>query len=138
LLNKKNINYSFTAYGDGELGQELEHFGKIEGFINDIENKIKAADIIFTSSYLTMLQVLAARKIVISVFENKLKEDYLKNSPFAKYIYICKSGEEIYSVIQSIAVESWKTNSMVENGFKWAVGQTWGNVTEKYLKLWKK
>ncbi len=84
-----------------------------------------------------MLEALSSKKIVISVFENPLKEDYLKISPFAKYIYICKNANEVVDVVMSIYNDPWKNKTMVENGYKWAADQTWGKITDTYLSLWK-
>ena len=137
FINKKNINYEFQVYGDGQLRDEMQKFGIVHGFVDSLDVLIKKADIVFSSSYLTMLQALSARKIVIAVYENELKKDYLKNSPFAKYIYICSNAKEIAGVVEKIAIEPWKSQSMLENGHRWANSQSWGNVANTYLKLWK-
>ena len=84
-----------------------------------------------------MLQALAARKIVIAVYENKLKEDYLKLSPFAHFIFICKDADEVVGIIKSIQANPWKSNTMIENGYQWATTQTWESIGKIYLDLWK-
>lgn len=137
LLKDKNINFSFNAYGEGDMRTEVEKYGTINSFKENINDVIKKSDIILCSSYLTMLQALEAGKIVIAVYENELKEAYLKDSPFSKFIYICKNAKEVANVISSIAVEPWKSKSMLNNGHKWAKEQTWEKIASTYIKLWK-
>lgn len=137
-LRKKKVKYDFCAVGEGTLKKQIQKFGKVITPTKDIYKIISNADIVFSSSYLSMLEALSAKKIVISVFENPLKEDYLKNSPFASYIYICKNAIEVSDVVMSIYNDPWKNETMVENGYKWAADQTWGKITDTYLSLWKK
>ncbi len=137
-LKTKRMPFDFTAYGDGTLRKDIEKVGKVEGFVNDVEKSLQNTDIVFASSYLTMLEALSFKKIIIAVFDNPLKEDYLRMSPFARYIFICKNADEIVSVVESIRKDTWKTQTMIENGAKWAETQTWDSVTEVYLKLWKR
>lgn len=112
--------------GDGSLRKKCQKYGKVLGF-TDIKKKINNYDIIFTSSYLSILEGLIHKKPVFAVYENSLKEDYLKMAPFSKYISILKSPKDI-SLEKKYSQE----------GYKWAKKQTWGNVTDIYLKLWQK
>ncbi len=136
-LREDKIDFSFRVYGEGALTKKVEKYGKVSGFTDNIYQVMKASDIIFASSYLTILQALAVKKIVIAVYENPLKEDYLKLSPFSRYIYICKNAKEIANVIESVRNTPWKSNSMTEGGLLWTKEQTWNRVAEIYLSLWK-
>lgn len=136
-LKIKNINIDFSAFGNGSLGSKLRLHGKIFESTMNIDTTIKNADIIFASSYLIMFQALIARKIVIAVYDNPLKEDYLKMSPFINYIYICKDADEVAGVVIDIFKNSWKSESMVSSGYNWAKDQTWEKVTNTYFNLWK-
>lgn len=136
-LKKDKINFKFLAYGEGAYENQIKKYGNISGFTN-ANKALKDSDIVFVSSYLLILQALALRKVVIAVFENPLKEDYLKLSPFSEFIYICKNNKEVVSVVKSITSDPWKSNSMLEKGYVWAKKQTWEAVANTYLKLWKK
>lgn len=137
ILKSKKVKFNFQAIGEGALKKNVEKYGNVGGFINDISKLIKDSDIVFCSSYLTMLQALALKKIVIAVYGNKLKEDYLKLSPFAPFIYVCKDADEISQVVKSVQESPWKSNAMILNGYQWATQQTWDKVVKMYLELWK-
>lgn len=112
--------------GDGSLRSEAQKYGKVLGFIN-IKKIIKNYDIIFASSYLSILQALIFKKPVFAVYENPLKEDYLKMSPFKNYISIINNPKDIRINIK-----------YSQEGYQWAKNQTWQKVTDIYLKLWQK
>lgn len=137
MLKKGKIKFEFQTFGEGTMVKTVKRYGEVNNFTKDINSVIESADIVFASSYLIMLQALAAKKIVIGVYENNLKDDYLRMSPFKEYVYICKDSKEISDVIKSIAKDPWKSNAMLDNGYKWAREQTWEKVTDIYLKLWK-
>ncbi len=137
FLKRRNSKFYFQALGDGSLKKEIKKYGKVLGFIENIGIVIKTSDIVFASSYLLMLEALVLRKKIIAVFDNPLKEDYLKMSPFANFIYICKNAKEVVQVIESEQKSPWKNKSMIDNGYKWAKAQTWDEVVSIYLKLWR-
>jgi len=112
--------------GDGSLRNKCQKYGKVLGF-TDIKKIISNYDIIFTSSYLSILESLIHKKPVYSVYENSLKEDYLKMSPFSKYINIINNSGEI-SLDKKYS----------QKGYEWAKKQTWEKVTDIYIKLWQK
>lgn len=138
MLKTKKIRYEFESLGEGSLKKYVEKYGKARGSSNNLEKFLNKTDVVFASSYLTMLEAMVNKKIVIAVFENPLKEDYLKLSPFSEFIYICKNEKEVVDVLKSVIADKWKSNSMLERGYTWAKKQTWGAVTHTYLQLWQK
>lgn len=112
--------------GDGSLKKECQKYGRVLGFV-DIDKIIKNYNIIFASSYLSILQALINKKPVIAVYENPLKEDYLKMSPFSRFISIVNNPKD-FSLNKKFS----------QKGYDWAQKQTWQKVTDIYLKLWQK
>jgi glycosyltransferase involved in cell wall biosynthesis len=137
-LKKKKFSFEFRAYGEGELGKSLSKIGKVYPPVLDISDVMQKTDVVFASSYLTILEALSLSKIVIAVYENQLKEDYLKTSPFSNFILIAKDSDEVYKIVKNIKENSWKYKSMVNNGYEWVRKNTWENCADIYLKLWKK
>jgi glycosyltransferase involved in cell wall biosynthesis len=137
LLKNKKTKFRFKAYGEGPLSKKIKKYGHAYSFVRNVDTALAGADIVFASSYLSILEALIRKKIIISVFENALKEDYLKMSPFASLIYICRSPREVFEVLESVKEHPWKSASMVENGYQWARKQSWSEVVKMYLKLWK-
>lgn len=122
----KNLNLEINFAGDGSFHSEAKKYGKVLGFVN-INKIVKNYDIIFASSYLSILQALIFKKPVFSVYENPLKEDYLKMSPFNNFITIVDKPEQIRL-----------NKKFSQEGYQWAKKQTWEKVTDIYLKLWQK
>jgi glycosyltransferase involved in cell wall biosynthesis len=136
-LRNKKLNFSFTSYGEGVYKTKLIKYGKIKGFTENVQKAMNEADIVFCSSYLLMLDALINKKIVIAVYENPVKEDYLRMSPFLEFVYICKNSQEVADVINYIKNNPWKSRAMIDRGYEWAKNQTWEKVTRQYLDLWK-
>ncbi len=136
-LKIRKIKFNLQVYGKGIFERKMGKYGNVNGFTKNVSSALEAADIVLCSSYLLIIQALILRKIIIAVYENPLKEDYLRMSPFANYIYICKSADEVSRVVEYVTSNPWKSSTMIEEGFRWAKQQTWESVTDKYLKLWK-
>lgn len=132
LLRKKGINFELEVCGDGTLRNKAEKFGKVHGFVRDLDRHIDRVDIVFASSYLSILESLAMGKVVFAVYQNELKKDYLVMSPFAKYINIASNPDEL---AEKILDSGCSYN--IESGVKWARKQTWDKVANIYLRLWK-
>ncbi len=135
-LKKINTQFEVNFLGDGEYRKEAMKLGVVHGFVQNVDEYIKKADIVFASSYLSIGEALTHKKIVIAVYGNPLKEDYLRMSPFTKYIFICENSDAITEVIQLIHKDPWKTKTMIEDGYAYIKEQTWEKVTDQYVKLW--
>lgn len=131
-LTERGVKFTFTVCGQGSLGSGLEQYGEVLGFVKDVTPYIKKADIVFASSYLSMLQVLQLGTPVFATYTNPLKHDYLRDSPFEKYITISDSAEDL---ARKVAI--FKPNlKKLQDGAKWANGETWQKVTDLYEDLW--
>ena len=137
LLKEKRIDFEFEACGDGLLRKEVERYGKVHGLVENLRPYIEKANIVFASSYLSILEAMKAKKLIFSTFDNPLKEDYLKLSPFAKWIIIENSARSLASRIEHFMNRSSEYEKAVNAGYKWASQQSWQKVTDLYIKLWK-
>lgn len=142
---KKLKNYQFEACGDGILRSELEKYGKVHGFVKNTDKYISKSDIIFASSYLSILVALNLKKPVFSVFDNPLKEDYLKMTPFAKWIYITGSPKILIKKIKTVMRgnrfreknENLALDRKIASSYNWVKDQTWDNIAREYVDLWR-
>jgi glycosyltransferase involved in cell wall biosynthesis len=138
LLKNNQVEFSLTVLGDGTLRHELEKYGRVEGFVKNVVHYIGKANVIFASSYLSILQGLAEKKFVVALYDNPLKKDYLLMSPFADFIIAEPSAEKAYEKLKFFILNPNRLKKMIHEGSSWADIQTWDKVTELYLKLWKK
>lgn len=137
ILENNKVEFKFIALGDGKLRKPLERFGDVKGFLSDVYPYIERADIIFASSYLSILEALSLKKFVISVYTNPLKKDYLSMTPFSTGIIIENDPVQISHAIinfkNNVALHS-KKNDIT---FDWVEKQTWDKLKNQYLSLWK-
>lgn len=132
-LREQNVPFEFTACGNGSLAPRVRKYGKVVGFVLEIESYIMQADIVFASSYLSIMQSLACKRYVIAAFTNPLKKDYLNMTPFRKWIAISSSPDEI---AKTLTKKSQIKKSNIEKAYQWATQQTWDAVVLAYEKLW--
>lgn len=137
LLKKNNIPFEFLAFGSGELKWEIKKYGRVGAFSTQtVEKAIANSDIVFASSYLSMFMAMQQKKPIFSIYTNPLKKDYLAMAPFAKWINICGSKEELYNAM--IKNSKFTQKQMAESAHEWIKDQMWEKVTDLYLKLWNK
>lgn len=92
----------------------------------------------FVSGYLSILESLAARKMVFAVYDNPLKKDYLEMTTFKSFINICQNPKELASKVQYFYSNKYIEQQQVKQGYKWVKSQSWDKVADIYLKLWRK
>lgn len=112
LSKRKELKVDFC--GDGLLRKECAKYGKVHGFV-DPKPFLKKASACFASGYLSALEAFVFRCKLMVGWNNPLKKDYWKLSPFAE----------------------WINSDNLNKAFEWAKLQTWENLTNQYLKLWK-
>lgn len=135
-LKEQNIAFEFIACGNGSLAPKVIKYGKVTGFVLDIPWYVAQADIVFASSYLSIMEALAYSKPVFAVFTNQLKKDYLMSSSFRNFITIASSAETLaQEIVKTFKRRKMETN---EKARKWVNGQSWDAVVTLYEKLWKR
>jgi len=124
--------------GDGSMKSELlRKLSKAEvdfyGFIDKPELLIKNSRCCFTSGYLAILESLALSRKVFSVYDNPVKEDYLKLSPFEKDIYISGTSQDLIRQLDMFFSEGFN-ESMIRP--EYVLDASWGNLVKSYNKLY--
>lgn len=138
LMRKKGIRFEFSACGDGKLRKKVEKYGKVYGFTPVLNKYIDRSDFVFASSYLSILEALIRGKIVISPYQNDLKRDYLRDSPFARFVILGGNPDSLVDKMLSIISSPGVKSKMSLDGYNWAREQTWSKVVDTYLDLWEK
>lgn len=136
-LHKQHMPCTFEVCGDGKLRSSISAFGKVHGFVDDVNPYISQADVVFCSSYLAILEALSHGKRVVAVYDHPMKKDYLEMSPFAKWICITDSVEK---AARYIATKGKTTFSLSEKKDIEIYIQSisWKAITHQYVQLWKK
>ncbi len=138
IIRKKIPNFDFLVIGDGQLKDKIDKKIKILKPQDHASDYFEDYNFAFVSRYLSILEALAAKRLVFAVYDNPLKEDYLRMAPFSKYITISGSTSKLVPRISFYLGNSKEKEKVVENAYNWVIDQTWEKVTNTYLKLWTK
>jgi glycosyltransferase involved in cell wall biosynthesis len=137
-IRKTIPDFEFLVIGDGDLKSKINKKNKI---LNAVENATKYLtnyNFAFASRYLSILEAMAAKKIVFASYDNPLKEDYLKMAPFSQWAIISDSADKIASEVIYLLNDVERSKIMTKKAFDWVKTQTWENLAMSYLKLWNK
>ncbi len=136
LIRKDNPRFDFAVVGDGVYKKRLKRFKPL-GFKNDSIKYLKQYNFAFVSRYLSILEALANRRLVFALYDNPVKEDYLRMAPFSKFIIVEKSAANLVEKIKYFQKNPKEAERLIGDGFEWVKNQTWENLIKTYLRLWK-
>jgi glycosyltransferase involved in cell wall biosynthesis len=142
-LEKYSLNRTkklrIAVCGDGSMHEKfvnaLSGFGFLVtpfGSISDPEEVLARSKVCITSGYLGILESLTLGLKVISVYQNALKKDYLKLSPFNEFILATNSPLDIEQYLVEIFEENKNEQGNSFNPSKF----TWEAVCKTYDELY--
>jgi glycosyltransferase involved in cell wall biosynthesis len=136
-LKKKIPNFGFLIIGDGKPKDEINREIKILKPLNNVSKYFHDYNFAFVSGYLSILEAMVARRLVFAVYNNPLKEDYLRMAPFSKCITISNSSSELVSKVFFYLNNPAEKEKLVEKAYAWVQNHTWEKMADVYLKIWK-
>lgn len=138
----KKLGIGMDVFGNGSLEKDVNSYIRnnnlnvnLKGFVLNATDYIKDYEYVFTSRYLGILEAMAVKKPVFSEYSNEIKKDYLEMTPFAKYISISSTSDEIVKEYKNYINN--KSNINTDRGYDWVKDKTWESMVENYLRLWK-
>ncbi len=138
ILRKKLGNFSFLVVGEGKYSYKAKKMASVfRPFESDISEYLSVSRFAFVSRYLSILESFASKKLVFAVYDNPLKEDYLKMTPFAKWMIIVNNPEVLASRVEYYIKNPSEAKVIVEGAYKWVKRQTWTKMADDYERLWK-
>lgn len=108
-LDENGKKLTITFVGDGRLREVCQKYGTVTGFC-DPTPYYKKAEYVVPGGYLAALEALSYNCKLKLFWNNKVKEDYWKMSPFYQL-----KGEKLK---------------------KWAREQTWDKLADEYINLY--
>lgn len=138
-----NVDIKFEICGDGKLKKdiirELESYN-IEyidnGFIEDSNKYLATSKICFTSGYLSIIEAMNNDNIIVALYDNELKKDYLTMMPCSNEMIIGEDNLYLAKEILKILNNEDEYLKRVSLAKEWSVLQTWSNIMNVYLDLW--
>jgi len=95
ILLENNIIFSVKFCGDGPMRLECQKYGEVLGFV-DVKKYLENSQVCFAGGYLSILEAMAYKNIVLSAYQNELKKDYFLESPFTESIAYADSGKKLF------------------------------------------
>jgi len=145
ILKDKGYKTRLDVLGDGIQRNEAKKFCvefnldvKFHGFINNVNDFLVKSNWVFVSRYLGILEAMVAKRLVFAVYDNPLKEDYLKMAEFSKLINIASYENKLLEQVLHFLRNPKEEKMLVEKAFEWAKKHTWLEVSNTYLRLWDK
>lgn len=138
LIKKKNQDFVLTVVGDGPFREKLDKRIQSIGFITNPKDLLQEHRFAFVSRYLSILEAMAAKRLVFAVHDDPIKKDYLLLSPFVKFCIITNSAEELAKKVDYFLVRPKEEEKFIDLAYAWVKNQTWEEMTKMYLDLWKK
>lgn len=137
IFKERKISLEAVAVGDGDLRNELTNDGiKCRGVVSDPYPFIRKSTFVFATGYLSVLEAFACRKLVFVAFEDPLREDYLKMTPFSKWMVISNDPEELADKVEYYIKNPEKVQKKINAAYRWVKKQTWNKMADNYEKLW--
>lgn len=137
-IKQKIPEFNFDIIGEGPLKNKIGKKFNVSNFMKNPEEKFENYRYAFVSRYLSILEAMMKRKLVVAHFDNPIKKDYLLMSPFRNYIVTANDNKDIAKKILFFSSHRKAEENKIEKAYEWARKQTWENVCKTYLKLWKK
>ncbi len=142
-VGRSHKGLRLVVLGDGvQMGEAKEYStqnqlnAEFKGFVKNVLIHINRTSFVFTSRYLGILESIMSKKYVLAVYNNEIKKDYLKATPFSEFISISKDHTEILSELEKYLTDTTSKNIKINKGYEWVKDKTWDNMVNLYLKLW--
>jgi len=134
---KSVLDIGITWVGDGFYKEECLQYGEVTGMVKNLTKYISQADLVWSASYLSILEAQAQGKIVCAFYSQGLKERYLKSFPGAPYMLITSSEEQMKMQTLKLLKNSSIFDKYSRQAQQWSRQQTWKKVADKYQQLWE-
>lgn len=116
---------SLDLYGEGSKN----------GTIEDSCTVFPKYDIACVSSYLSIVEAMQSKVLVVAFATDELKLDYLKSHPRSDSMIILERKDQLESFLRNFSPKNYRKE--VERAYEWAKEQTWRSVYKQYKVLWK-
>lgn len=137
-IKKRFPAFQMTVIGDGVYRNKLNKEIKSIGFKRNADAYLEKYRFAFISRYLGILEAFAAKRLVFAIYDNPVKEDYLKLAPYSKWIVIVNSENDLCNKVAHYLNNPKEEKILVNKAYQWVEKQTWENMTNLYLRLWNK
>lgn len=133
----KKCGLKLLVLGDGRFADNARKIADVKGFVEDPEPYYDLAKHAFVNRYLAILEAFAKKKLVFAVFDNPLKRDYLRMTPYNDWIVSAKNSKELIREIDYYKRNKKRAKQKVNRAYRWVQNNNWMVLSNKYEELWK-
>lgn len=132
----KNFNFSLLVIGSGVKKIKSNSNIKYLGETNNVAKYLIKSKFAFVSRYLSILEAFACKNLVFAVFDNPIKEDYIRMTPFSKWLIICNNSKDLSNKVEFYIKNPLAADIIVNKAYNWVQKYSWKKLTKQYLRLW--
>lgn len=143
LRERHQVNLPLRVIGDGPARKDAEQRAlqarlevEFVGQVEDVAPALRAAKFALVSGLLSMLEAMAYGAAVLAVYDNPLKEDYLRLFPGARHIAIAGSADELADDIAELLACPETLERTLSAAYAFAREQTWERLAQLYLRVY--
>ncbi len=136
VLNEKQIGFRVHWVGDGPWRTTCEKYGKVLGMVTQPKEFLIKADVVFASSYLSILLARSMGKPVWAMYSQPLKQRYLTSLPNKEAMVIAGTADELLQATYDEQAMSWKP-VVISPRYLTDWPPTWKEVATAYETLWQ-
>lgn len=130
ILSAKKIIFSVKFCGDGPMKKDCLKYGEVLGFV-DVKKYLEKSAVCFAGGYLSILEAMAYKNIVLSAFDNELKKDYLLSSPFANGIICADKAQALFEDYSNLE----NRQKLIENNYQLAKKHSFEKLANLYIQV---
>lgn len=131
ILSEKQIIFSVKFCGDGPMKNACLKYGDVLGFVENVKNYLEKSETCFAGGYLSILEAMAYKNIVLSAFDNELKKDYLLSSPFAKNIVCADQAQALFTKYTNLK----NKQKLININYDLAKEYSFANLAQLYMQV---
>ncbi len=134
---KSKFNLEIIWVGDGEYRSACEQYGQVTGMVKDTGKYLANANLVWSASYLSILEAQARGKIVCALYENSLKESYLSSYPGSAQMLIEYDVDKMSSQIEKLIKNKKVFREYSLQAHQQSLQHSWEKVANQYQHLWR-
>jgi glycosyltransferase involved in cell wall biosynthesis len=143
LLREGGRSLPLTVCGDGSLRARLENAARAAGIQAEFVGRVAEprayllqARYAFVTGFLAILEAMACRRLVLSIYDTPIKRDYLELFPARDAIVIAGSAGELAARLAERLDAPERSRELLDRAQAFAHEQTWRKVAETYLHVY--
>lgn len=144
LKRQYQLTLPLIVCGDGPLRSGLEELARSEsveanfvGFVPEPTQYLSQASIAFVSGYLAMLEAMAHRCPVFSVYHTPVKADYLRMIPGTDQMFkVADNADHLAAQLAAMLSGRDDPSQRTKQAYSFAQRHTWARLADVYVSLW--